>query len=142
MAGRLANEIMAENQKRDLTQSEQFHMAQLLFETLLRVTAGLGSGVKESCLELYKRLTMFENKNNWKLLSAGINFAEYLSRTPISQAKKLLRPGAEIANVAAAAGYGSAETLCRSFLRYENLTPTEYIKMEKRNQQNSNNKGA
>ena len=69
--------------------------------------------------------TMFKNQS-------GMGVLEYISRYRLEKAKELLKEGKlTIEQVSAAVGYNEPRTLQRIFKKYEGLTPLQFSKLHK-----------
>lgn len=65
--------------------------------------------------------------------TTGINFIEYLHRLRIAHAKELIGQGNhDVIDVASQSGYENEITFKRAFVKYEGVTPREYVKRRKR----------
>lgn len=65
--------------------------------------------------------------------TTGMNFIEYLHRLRLTHAKALVAEGNyDVMDVALKSGYENEITFKRAFLKYEGVTPREYVKHRKR----------
>lgn len=70
--------------------------------------------------------------------TTSVNFIEYLHKLRIAHAKQLIEEGNfDVIDVALKSGYEKEITFKRSFIKYEGVSPREYVKHKKRSEKGS-----